>query len=323
MSESTIQRAVRVLQDDGIRHLAREGVYFAAELVAARYYRQTGDWERGDHVFDDEDWDVLVVLDACRADLMAEVVDDDHAARWPWAHSGETRWSLASSSEEFMQRSFTNEYADDMAETVHVTSNVFSDAELDADDWAELDEVWRYEWDDRRGTTPARAVINRAVATWRDDEPERMIVWLMHPHAPFINHEWSWTGKSIDCAESEWGGYDSDKTVWNRMRDSEVTREMVWNAYKDNLVYALDEVDRLLSSIDAETVAITSDHGNGLGERGIFGHPSGIACPALREVPWMLATATDTGEVVSGGEQTAEEVTDDDVEERLRALGYR
>lgn len=322
MTETILDRALRVLRDDGLGHLAREGAYFVAGEMVERYHKATGDYERGDIVFDD-DWDVLVVLDACRTDLMRETLDDDrwsHEPQWDWAHKWSTRWSAGSSSEEFMRRSFTDEYAEEMAETAHITANVFSDSELDGESWGELDEVWRHGWDSDRGTTPARAVVDSAISSWRDDEYERMIVWLMQPHAPFFEAEWSWTGKTLDRAQSEWGSSDAQKTIWNRMRDGEVSRETVWDAYRDNLEYALDEVGRLLASIDAETVAVTSDHGNGLGERGIYGHPTGVASPELRKVPWIETTARDTGEF--DPEDSNETDTDESVEERLQALGY-
>ncbi|PSP48877.1 hypothetical protein BRC67_12005, partial [Halobacteriales archaeon QH_3_68_24] len=48
-------------------------------------------------------------------------------------------------------------------------------------------------------------------------------------------------------------------------------------AYLDNLRIVLDEVAVLLENIDADTVAITTDHGEAFGERNFYRHP--VACP--------------------------------------------
>jgi len=79
----------------------------------------------------------------------------------------------------------------------------------------------------------------------------------------------------------------------------------------------LDTIEPLLNH-DGRTV-VTSDHGNNLGERmpllpmRLYGHPTGIHHPALREVPWAVID----GESVGDGDR---QMTVD--EEQLRSLGY-
>jgi glucan phosphoethanolaminetransferase (alkaline phosphatase superfamily) len=111
--------------------------------------------------------------------------------------------------------------------------------------------------------------------------------------------------------------------VFKKIRDGQLDYEQVWEAYVDNLQWVLDDIALLLKNVDAETVAITSDHGDSFGEYGVYGHAQNIPIPPLKHVPWLTVSAEDSGEYkpeMELDEQVDEEVT---VEERLSALGYR
>jgi hypothetical protein len=144
----------------------------------------------------------------------------------------------------------------------------------------------------------------------------------MQPHCPFIDSPDIATPKAAD------GFTDAaERDVWTRLQAGEVSLDEVRDGYRANLDLALVEVERLLHGIDSERVIITSDHGNATGEYGLYGHPESMPFDCLREVPWFETTAIDTGERPSSGrvrsDPTSEEATDDDIEARLRALGYR
>jgi hypothetical protein len=85
-------------------------------------------------------------------------------------------------------------------------------------------------------------------------------------------------------------------------------------------VYVLDSVKTLLRSVDG-SVVITADHGNLLGEFGLYGHPDYVPAPALKRVPWCRTIAEDDGtyEPVEWSNESVK----DDREELLRDLGYR
>jgi hypothetical protein len=91
--------------------------------------------------------------------------------------------------------------------------------------------------------------------------------------------------------------------------------------YLDNLRLALRSVERLLENTDAETVAITADHGELFGELGAYGHPEGVPHPNLKKVPWVETTATD--ERTSDPDvDIARQESGAEFEEQLRDLGY-
>lgn len=294
------------LRRDGFSRAMDVAAYAVASRVSRGFVGNvhnpgTPVWER--------DWDVLVVLDACRRDLLREVADeydfvggrDDVGAHW----------SVGSMSEEWLRHTFTDEYADVVERSAYVTGNPYTAKDVFETEPAVLDEVWKYAWNDDLGTVLPRALTDSAIATWREGDVDRMIVHYMQPHVPFVNDP------DPDL--------DGDPGSFREGRDGfwrpGLPLEEVWSAYRDNLRYVLDDVSLLCASMDADTVAITADHGNALGPLGVWGHPRGIVLPSLRRVPWVETTAEDAG----GYDPDVDRGTDDgdvDVEDRLRALGY-
>jgi len=80
-------------------------------------------------------------------------------------------------------------------------------------------------------------------------------------------------------------------------------------------------VSTLLENFDADTAVVTSDHGNAMGEYGIYGHPMYVPLTVLKRVPFCRTSATDTG-TVSPSVELAGKSVDEDVSERLGDLGY-
>lgn len=266
----------------------------------------------GENVYD-RDWDVLVILDACRVDLLEEVADE-----YPFVRTVDTAGSLGSCTYEWMPATFESAPRSELRETAYVCGNPFSGKYLDADDFAVLDEVWRYAWDDDVGTVPPRPVTDRAVAVGRERSFKRMIVHYMQPHTPFVG-----SPDSPPLTPANFGGDADDHVLddWGRIYTGERAPEEVWSDYRDNLRLVLDDVALLVENLDASELVLTSDHGNAAGEYGIYGHPEGIPLAYLREVPWVRTRATDrhTYEPQIDPEPAATE----DVDERLKALGYR
>lgn len=262
----------------------------------------------GENIYD-FDWDLLIIVDACRLDLMKEVSD-----RYDFIEEIDSIWSVESTTKEWMNKTFTEEYSEISADTRYICGNPFSSIVLFSEDFAVLDEVWQQEWMDI-GTVPPRAVTNRTIAAARENNTSRIIAHYMQPHCPFIPHPELMASKDL----KKWGNQDT-RDVWERLRAEELSEKEVWNGYRDNLEYVLEDVKLLLNNIDAEKVVITSDHGNAMGEWMVYGHPPGSPLRCLREVPWITTSASDT----SSYEPTFEDISDVTVdrEDQLQALGY-
>lgn len=294
-------------------HLADEGLVSGGRTAAYEFY--LGMWRQlgrrvnyGRRIYDHE-WDLLVVLDACRADLVAEVVDEfDFLDR-------DTAYSCASASGEWYRKNFGDEYRDETARTALVSANLYTDAHVDPEDFRLVDEVWRYAFDADEGTIPPESVVDRTVSVCRELDPDRTVAHFMQPHYPFVPHP-------RDFGEGIAKDYDGRpwSNVWERLQAGEASYEEVWEGYRQNLVYVLEHVAVLLDNVDAERVVITSDHGNLLGEFGLYDHPQYVPIPALKRVPWVVTSAEDTGSY-----EPSEELADREtgsVREKLEALGY-
>jgi hypothetical protein len=235
----------------------------------------------GTNVYERE-WDVLVVLDACRADLLRSVASDGELF-----DAVETVRSVGSSSSEWLENTFLGH--PETAHTVMVTGNTWTDRYLDADTFAALDEVWKYAWDDDLNTVPPEAVTERAVASARRRSPERLVVHYMQPHHPFVPDPLDGDG-----GLARTGRHSNPANPWVSLRRGERSPDRVWAAYEANLRYVLREVESLTANVDGR-VAVTADHGNLFGEWGLYGHPMHTPVPALLAVPWAETAGVDSG----------------------------
>jgi hypothetical protein len=300
------------------------GVRYAAENFLRGFAVRTYMWGEtvaGEETILDGDWDLFIVLDACRYDLMAEVADE-------YDFEVAARTSYAASSQDWLQKTFyegptslqwlrvapslfRDPYqnallasaldlrpVDDVA---YITGNPQSSM-LDGDAFHNLDEPWQEDWDRNDGFLDPRVLTDRTIDYLRRESPEQTIVHYMQPHEPFR------------------GLPDADGTVWRQLQEGRITHDEMWEAYLDNLRWVLDEVEILLENVDAERVVVSADHGNSLGEYGFYGHRPYLPLAGMLEVPWIETTASEEGthdpEIRAGD-------ADHDAEELLEDLGYR
>lgn len=261
----------------------------------------------------ERDWDVLVVLDACRHDHAA--VEFPAAAGVP--DDVGSVLSPASMSASWMRRTFGEASATAVGRVTYVTANPFSESSLEPNRFQAVHEVWRTAWDDELGTCPPGPVTDAAIAAGRQPETDRLVVHYMQPHYPMLDSEHRY-GDSIK--PDAIGTGDSDSPL-DRVADGEVEPEAVHEAYRQNLRDVLEEVASLLENIDAETVAITADHGNAIGEHGVYGHPREIPLKPIRRVPWVTTSAVD-GHTRDGALPADGDEGGDEIQERLEQLGY-
>jgi hypothetical protein len=297
------------LAREAYRNVRYGGPGVVYELLSRAYFTYAASSD-GDPVFE-ADWDLLVVLDACRADLWNEVAPQhDHFG------PADTRTSVGATSTEWLAGTFEGVPDDVLANTAYVTGNPYTDAFLDADRFGRLDEAWRYAWDDDLGTIPARPLTDRAIAAGREDDPDRLIVHYMQPHFPCVPCPGSGDGIALDRFGEE------PISIWEELRFGRRDADEVWDRYRENLRYVLDEVGLLFENVDADRAVVTADHGNAVGEHGLYGHVEGVSLPCLREVPWYETVATDEQTHDPADYESEPATTDADVTERLQALGY-
>lgn len=270
----------------------------------------------------EEEWDTLIVLDACRADLFDEVVDP--------ATFDET--TTVTSPGSFTREWLTHTFDDNHGDIVYVTGNpMVSDQKPDC--FHSIVEAWRTGWDPKEKIVRPEAVTEAAIQA-RDDFPhKRLIVHYMQPHAPFIDHPDLNFWADLDDIESDLDeGTPRTETddriddVWDALAVGLVDVDEVWEGYVDTLQTVIEEVDVLLDSF-TDRIVVTSDHGNLVGERGwpipvaVYGHPANQRLSNLIRVPWAVVEG-DRRKIVAGDVRSESDASEREVWDQLAYLGY-
>jgi hypothetical protein len=279
--------------------------------IRGRYYWLANklDLYRGQPVYENE-WDLLVILDACRVDALSEV-----ASEYDFLPTTiESRYSVGSASDTWMQRTFVDKYEPELRKTVYVTSNPNSEQYTPISQFKYVDEVWKTDYDSDLGTIPPRAVTDHSIVAHRECNSDRLIAHYMQPHFPSVPQP---LGFGLRMAADN---PDRHEWIWSDEGRNKYTKEEIWNSYLENLRYVLDNIKTLLNNVDAEQTVITADHGNAFGEWGVWGHPH-QPHPKLRKVPWVHVTASDEEAYHPDIELAVDDAHS--AEETLRALGYK
>ncbi|MFD1515774.1 hypothetical protein [Halomarina rubra] len=265
--------------------------------------------ERGIDLFA-EDWDNLLILDACRYDMFCE--------RSTLPGRTESRISRGSATWEFLTANFADR---DLTDTVYVTASPMlhrNESELNAKLHAVVN-VWQEDgWDDEFRTVMPETLGQYAKEAAEQYPDKRLIVHYLQPHYPFIGP----TGRDH---------FDVDTlAIWDEKRDGkiDIPDEYFVKGTEESLDIVLDHVSELLDDLGGRTV-VTSDHGQAFGERGlpipskVYGHPIGMYIDELVRVPWHVY---DNGprRTITKEEPVAtdEDIDHEVVEDRLKDLGY-
>lgn len=258
----------------------------------------------------EEDWDILIVLDACRYDYFREesrgFLEGSLAKVRSNAFEGE---GAATSS--WYKNTFPGTYND----IIHVSGHPRINSKLPVDGYdarshfKEIIDVWDLRWNDSYGTVFPEELTEKVLEVVAEGRKESFIVHYMQPHVPYITLEPP-SVKTIEWPEKfapskvqkrlvRAGRFILSDAKAARIAESlglsplsplddtlrKVGPEGLKKAYRENLREALRSVQILVENTE-ESVVVTSDHGELLGEYGRFGHAVSSK-PELVEVPWF------------------------------------
>lgn len=238
-----------------------------------------------------ENWDVLMVLDACRYDAFERV--------WRQMPHGQLkgqldkRISVGSHTVTWLKQTFRDRDRDAarivyLATNPHISKRHMARLGMDAG-FAHIEELYQTRWDDRERTVMPAAVAEEYLRL-RDAMPGRkFILHFLQPHTPYVGKTRVRTSTSAEMpgAVDADGVPNSGPTELALIEDCQISLAQGLQAYDDNLRLVLDCVMGLLPKISGR-VAITADHGELFGEYGIYGHPEELYVPELIEVPWFV-----------------------------------
>lgn len=306
---------------DRLRRRVADGNYPDKRAVARQLVRwqcairdRLGDGDDGIAVFD-QDWDVLIILDACRYDAFQE-----HAS---FPGQLQAVRSQGSVTPEWLHANVADR---DLTDTVCVSANGqylrLSD-ELNTR-WHAFEGVVEDELADAEESllvAPPEAVTERARTVLEQYPRKRVVIHYVQPHTPYLGQ----LGRKH---------FEPGRNLKDLGTDSSIARDLITEAYHENLDLVISSVKQLLDTAgpDIGRIVITSDHGELLGDRlGPFplrqwGHIRELPHPLLVRVPWHRLDVGARRDVIAE-EPTNDPMMDgtDDQErltEHLQALGY-
>ena len=246
----------------------------------------------------DENWDILVILDACR---YGSLVQENR-----FKENCEVYRSQASNTTPWFRYNFVKQSSKKTEDIVYVSANPkASSRNCNPSIFTEIIDVYRKAWDDTQ-TVPADKVTDKAIQKHYEYPNNRLVVHYLQPHGPFIG------------TDNPYLSEDSYK----KLQNGEVTLETVLDTYRECLNYALDEVERLIEYLNGDVV-ITSDHGESFGEAGIYAHPPYARSRVLLDVPWIELTGEGKSPPKSLIDNQGDRDVGKSVEEQLKHLGYK
>ena len=322
---SKLRSGVKILEEEGLLSLASRVTSYVRRETSRRYseLRYAPQLPATDLLA--EDWDTLVVLDACRYDQFEELVELNGRLSF--------RTSPGSCTPEFLAANFEDETCHD---TVYVTANPMYRRVGIGDTFHDVVDVWESDWDEDNQTVHPEKMVTATRAAHATYPDKRILAHFVQPHYPFIGEK----GRALEASVGEsfsgveWIDQDTTdssgeerNSPWDLLDEGLLDEAAVREAYDENLRLTVPYVRQLVDAVEGKVV-VTSDHGNLLGERiapfsgKTYGHPPETYTTALRKVPWFVVEGECRRDVRAEDPSPNREPSSAAVDERLAHLGY-
>ena len=300
----------------------------------------------------EEEWDYLIVLDACRYDyfeqLCHQYLEGDLAKKI----------SVGSATKEWRTKSFTKSHSD----VIYISANPYFTSRTvvkgfsGKDHFHKIYDLWYEYWDDENSTVLPETVTEKSIEIINSLPEKRAIIHYIQPHEPYLGESVLGLRSEtpIRCGIAEiaeegfvgklfsqlmvvvsgifyWIGLRGNFLIWKAMEllrmspaspmdivRRKLGKEGLREAYRENLHIVLKQVAGLVKHLSGRIV-ITADHGEMLGEYYCYSHWSRSSLKHLIEIPWFVidkgrkrTTAPDISQSDTG---TQEDPAKSDVEE--------
>lgn len=273
------------------------------------------------------DWDILIILDACRYDIFEKYYNMFFEGTLGVAIS------RGSHTLEWLHNTFSQTKILDL---IYISANPFINSITKVngfnpkEHFLKIIDAWLHGWDESLGTVPPWNVNKIFIKTIEKYPDKRIIIHYLQPHAPYIvlagmerlvtSADMLFVIKSKHHSRfmntinkvmnylvfgfAELISYEKLFQLRKAMRLVPYSQfEASWRLtssrrkhhikllYEANLLlvlfYAMKLIDMVKSSYPNKKIVITADHGELLGEAGYYEHIPGILVPQLRLVPWF------------------------------------
>jgi len=237
-------------------------------------------------------WDYLIILDACRYDAFEKYVWEYMDGKLMRAISpgGYTR--------KWFKRTWVKNYKD----VIYISANpaiMKKDLLTISRKFFRIVKVWERYWSKTACTVPPwnmnKAVLHelkimKIRKKLRISSTKRIVIHYIQPHFPYIAGPINFS-KLCDFYINSSINIRTSRAVLvhllNVLKDVEKVNKILRISYEENLKLVLKFVAELISYLQGRVV-ITSDHGELLGEHGLYFHPIDAYIPELRHVPLFI-----------------------------------
>lgn len=229
----------------------------------------------------DREWDNLIILDACRHDYYQEQVEECKKII-----------SAGGATPEFMEKNFSE---GSWGDVTYVSGCNFLEKDRfkswtgknPENVFGKVVRVFESHWDYDKNTVWPEDVYEEAINNIDNDENERVIIHFMQPHNPFIKYEFDakTDGMYVYGEDLEKNDPKKFQHIMALGESDQISNDQIIQGYKSNIDYVMKFVRKLSNKLDGKTV-VTADHGELLGEKGLYGHSYGSKAKPVREVPW-------------------------------------
>jgi hypothetical protein len=269
-----------------------------------------------------EDWDVAIILDACRYDTFKEVYEQ-------YLPSGKLEKKCgASDTLDWLYSVFGKDGREH--NVIYVSAHPGINSKGVA--WGffnankkfyKVYDAWLNGWDWKIGTALPEEVAKIAIQTRKKNPNKKIIAHFMQPHFPYRKAPCPSTYSDLRCAKRnpklaillekllrglisfmDFNFSTFRTTYWTakkvlNLNFLEDLNEFYWKEYdvkdlkyfyKDNLEWVLSYVKKMVEELDDVKIIITSDHGEAFGESGDFFHLYKTRNPVVRQVPFWRNT---------------------------------
>lgn len=253
-----------------------------------------------------EEWDVLVILDACRFEVFEEVYKKSLKKK------GELK-KAKTFSEGTKDWMTSNIKGRDCSDIIYIDPIIMFNKWLPNNNFFKVDEVWKYGWDYNYGTILPEQMTESALKQIKDHPDKRIIIHYHQPHPPFLDPAFRKIRKNIVTPKSVQDLMNSKTKnkshtlshfiqgnmrkilgaerawrlmIWARMEPLDEMGQTykhfgmdgIMDAYKKNMILVLNNLNKILLNVNKKII-ITSDHS--------FNYDRSTKALKKRYVPWL------------------------------------
>jgi hypothetical protein len=256
-------------------------------------------FNRGNSIFEEE-WDHLIILDACRCDMFKKIV-----RQMGLKGKLEYRNSMGGNTFSFIYNNLRKIKYNYQNDIIYITANPAVSATLDHISkkiqkkfFYKIIDIWKDYWDEKYHTVLPSTLYHCSLIIHKLYPNKRLIIHFLQPHFPYLKNPSIGEmeiEKSREDAKKKRVGYGhfvpKDFFVITSVEFyTTIPSDIQLKLYEENLKIVLSWVKKLVEKLPGKKV-ITTDHSELFGERflifKVYGHPK-VQIPFLTKVPWLI-----------------------------------